>query len=314
MARENADLLKCVHCGKPLSQVWMTLIEVDDEDTPHVVGTVHDECLRPADRVLGRVQCPDFEGREYLKKFDVNRWVELRLHGQAGFNAGLGTRTGKPAFLGWNPKNEGNRENSYCIEISLSDGTKRHVTSRGSLDRYDLTEATKRATFMARVQREAANEGDPWCYTSVNYSYGRESMMLRMKEPEETLLECGDARVVPYTVALGRQYDRRLAFYAPLCRLVRADNEKPVLLRGCQLAITDPYRLPDMMKTWQNAAIALPEYEIRILETDNQVDRWLSQLFVDGEEPVIDPICDRKGELVSGFFVADISGLKNPWD
>ena len=314
MASETADLLTCVHCGKPMSQVQMMLVELDDENNPSAVGPVHDGCLLPADRVIGEMQCPAFEGREYLKKFDVYRWIELRLHGQGAFNAGIGTRMGKPATIGWNPKNEGFRENSYCIEIALSDGTARHVTSRSSLDRYNQEEATKRASFVNAQFRKAVSARDPCCYTSVNFTYGRESLLLRIKEPDESLLKCCEARVVPYTLALGRSYQQDLMFYAPLCRLVRTDSEKPVLLRGCQLVLTDPFRLPVLMHSWQNAGLEIPEYEMRISETDEDVDRWFGELFSAGEEPIIDPICDRDGNLVGGFFVADISKSANPWD
>ena len=314
MASEAVHLLSCVHCGKPMSQAWMTMVELDDENNPPGVGPVHDGCLQPADRVIGQANCPEFEGREYLKKFDVNRWIELRLHGQGAFNASVGTRTGAPAFIGWNPKNEGFRQDSYCVEISLSDGTTRHATSRSSLDRYNLEEATKRAKFMDSRFKKSIQARDPDCYTSVNFTYGPESLLLRIKEPDESLLECREARVVPYTPALGRRYQQDLMFYAPLCRLVSADDEKPVLLRGCQLVLTDPFRLPDLMQTWRNAALEIPDYEIRILETDNDVDRWFGELLSAGEEPVIDPICDRDGNLVGGFFVHDVSKLLNPWD
>jgi len=314
MVRENPRILKCLHCGKPLSQAWMTLVEIDDDDSEPAVGAVHDPCLRPIDRVIGQLNCPVFEGRDYLKKFDVDRWVELRLHGQRAFNSRLGALTGKVAYIAWNPDNEAYRENSYCIEISLSDGTTRHVESRGALDRYDFEGATKRAAFMTRVHHDAAGRHDPVCYTSVNYAYGFESLLLRLKEPEETLLECGEARVVPYKVELGRRYQRRLAYYSPLCRLVHADSEKPIVFREWQLVLTDPLRLPDFIKIWQNAGFILPEYEIRILETGDQVDRWFSQLFSNGEQPAIDPICDRNGNLIRGFLVADIRGVASPWD
>ena len=311
---ENESLLKCLHCGKPLSQAVMTLVEIDDDDTERAVGTVHDGCLRPIDRVLGQVKCPAFEGHEYLKKFDVDLWLQHRLHGQSAFYARIDAKLGGRCVVAWNKRNEQFRENSYCIEVTLSDGTTRHMTSRGLLDRYDLEEATKRAAFVNSHFRDAIIAGDPHCYTSVNFTYGPESLLLRIKEPEEALLECREARVVPYTVALGRRYERDSMFYAPLCRLVRADNEKPVLLGGCQLLLTNPFRLPELIRNWHNAGIELPDYEIRILETDNDIDRLFEELFAHGEQPIIDPICDRAGNLVAGYSIIDHSTMKNPWD
>ncbi len=103
-------------------------------------------------------------------------------------------------------------------------------------------------------------------------------------------------------------------FYAPLCRLVQAHDEKPVLIGDCHLAITNPLRLPEFIKNWQNAGTVISDYEIRIVETDDDVDRWFGELFAHGSQPIIDPICDRLGNLLTGYALVDQSTVKDPWD
>lgn len=86
LLNDRKDILKCLHCGKAVSQHKAKLVELDDTETPASVGAVHDECLRSVDRVLGQLEVPVFEKMDFLKKFDVDKWVVLFLKGQFLFN------------------------------------------------------------------------------------------------------------------------------------------------------------------------------------------------------------------------------------
>lgn len=143
MFQDRKGVDKCLHCGKPLSQHMVTIVEVDDSETPQGVGGVHDECLRPVDRVLGRLQFPFFEELDFLRYFDVAKWAILLIKGQRlfGNTKQAGGKLGPVTVIGWNPENEEWRDFDYCVKVTLKDGNSRYLTSRGKLARYPKSTA-----------------------------------------------------------------------------------------------------------------------------------------------------------------------------
>lgn len=63
-----------MHCGKGISEKSYA-IENDDLYDRSILGVVHNDCLRPIDRVLGLITNDIFNKHNYLRKFDYNLWI-----------------------------------------------------------------------------------------------------------------------------------------------------------------------------------------------------------------------------------------------
>ena len=309
LIRSRSGFERCVHCGKPISAVENTLVELDDLETAHGVGLVHDECRRTVDRVLGIVQFPGLVGREYLTKFDAVGWCRRRPAGQLLFNELDASREiagNTVARIYWNPKNAAARGKAFCVEIQLSDGGLRHLTSRGRLDRFDRpTAEVKSQEFNAHLSR-AHSEGDPPCYTTGSWRFGLHSQLVGLADDDEEIFECLSSRVVRYSEHIGRQYPAAGDFYAPLCFLADPDTDVPLSVNGGQVLLSDPLQLSRFLKNWDQAGHAPESYEVGIIYDDEEFDAWVADALDHSRLVVVDPLLDRAGSMVKGFVVQHI--------
>lgn len=310
---ERKDILKCLHCGKAVSQYIGTLVELDDSETPASVGVVHDECLRPVDRVLGQFEVPVFEKMDFLKKFDVDKWIVLFLKGQFLFNDLRKAKgsIGSIQTIAWNAENEDLRDADYCVKVDLKNGLVRYITSRGKLDRYPKHIAEQRAAEMNRRIAEAIAKKNPLCYTSINWSFGHYSLMITAKEDEEECLECISASVVRYNEHIGRQYPVDVQYYTPLIYLVDSDTENLYTIGGHLVFITDPIGFGKLRTNWLDAGMEVGAYEMRIVDSDHTFDKMVAGALINGVGVVIDPLIDKQGQLVKGYILADIESLRS---
>jgi hypothetical protein len=304
--RQNPD--NCIHCGRPLAQHIATMVEVDDKTQDPAVGAVHDECLRPVDRITGKMELPFFQDRSYLRRFDVRLWAKQLLVGQYAFNdrAQSSGLSGRVAIVGWNPANDLTRDFDYCVAVDLEDGSTWHMTSRGKLDRYPRHVAEERAAEWNRLIQIGLQEKNPHCYTSVKKRYGLYSTLLALKDPDEECLECRQASAVRYTEAIGRNYPRDVHFYAPLVSLVRPVDEARFTLGGHVVLLTSPLDLPRFLRNWAAAGVVIEDYEMRVVPTDVLFDAFMHETIGSGLRAVVDPILDKRAQLVCGDVIVDI--------
>lgn len=71
---DNPNILYCVHCLKYVSEHKIYSIEYLNGNEP-CVGVVHKQCLKSSDRIIGYIELPAFEKREWLKYFDIEKWI-----------------------------------------------------------------------------------------------------------------------------------------------------------------------------------------------------------------------------------------------
>lgn len=308
---DRKDILKCLHCGKAASQYKATLVEIDDAETQASVGVVHDECLRPIDRVLGQMEVPAFDKKEFLKYFDIDKWIVLILKGQFLFNGLKKARggIGSVQTIAWNAENEDLRSADYCVKIDLKNGLVRHATSRGKLDRYPKHIAELRAKQMNQSIAEARGKNNPLCYTSINWSFGNYSLMIAAKEEEEECVECISASVVRYSEHIGRQYPVDVQYYAPLLYLVDPVSESRYTINRHLVFITDPLGFGKLRDNWIEAGIEVGVYEMRIVDSDDKFDKMVAEALADHVGVVIDPILDKEGNLAKGYILVDIETI-----
>ncbi len=300
------DILKCLHCGNAISQEFVMLVELDDEETAHQVGCVHDECRRDIDRVVGQLECPMFKQKDFLKNFDFCQWAKLIVKGQSLLR---GEKPQAICPVAWNPENSLYRNYKYCIRVNLKGGLSCFVTSRGKLDRYPKDIAEQQANEFNTHFKKARDKKDPACYTSINWMYGAYSTLLAMKEPEEECLECLNAEVVKYSEHIAKLYPSEGEFYTPLCYLIDTETEQTIIINNTVVMISRPMDMDKILKNAKQAGVELTNYDMRIIPSDVEFDEIVTQAFNNNLNVIIDPLCDMNGKLVSGYIIRDIQKL-----
>ncbi len=136
----NTTLMNCLHCGKNIDTNDSLFIEIDEQDLKDAVGNVHKECLRPADRILGKSIYPNLKGASALINFDFNDWVNLLKRGQ-GLLSGISEQNfeNKIPIIGWNPDHRNNSGN-YCIRLIAEDGSSSYVHLGKDVHRFKESE------------------------------------------------------------------------------------------------------------------------------------------------------------------------------
>ena len=76
----------CANCGKAIFDNKAYLIEIDNEEYSDSVGMVHDNCIRPVDRMIGEIIMPKIEDYSYLKHFDIASWAKLVKKGKQAWS------------------------------------------------------------------------------------------------------------------------------------------------------------------------------------------------------------------------------------
>ncbi|AOY06235.1 hypothetical protein [Bacillus subtilis] len=306
---ENNSSLNCIHCGRGISQNDSYIIEVDYLENYPMIGIVHDECICPLDRILGIIKSDLFDEYYFLNNFDYKKWLECIIDSQA-FISGVENMSHSGLINAlWNPYNYPNDTFKYCIKITLKNGDFRYSKIRGKVERLNKSESKKNAKYF-NEQIEKLKDKDPWCYTSKNSAFGTYSQLVRLKKPDEDILECESAEVVNYTDHIGKQHNENKNYYAPLCTITLLENDTLFTINSCPILISNPFELKHYLDNWEEAGIEVENYEVNIISTDLEFDNFMRDVAMNGLTPIINPILDRSQDLVRGILVQNINGLQ----
>ncbi len=298
--KSNKQGLRCLHCGDYISENGAPMIEVDEVGAEHDLGLIHKTCLKPLDRVLGVLKAQVFEEYDYLKDFDYKTWLNLVQNGQALFCA-LQGKLNQVMFMGWHPEGVSEFKGNYCVKINLEDGSSRYIHHRGKVVRETLSSATEKAEFANSELEKARLKGDPNCYTSKNESFGSYSLAMKMKDDSEECIECINAEVAKYTLAIEKAYDRFSNYYAPVIILLDKESGQPIIANNTVFVIDNPLKLNSYIANWSKAGITLPEYKIEIIKSDYEFDNFIAKCIKNKIQVVANPLFDMRLSPISGI-------------
>ncbi|MFG2114388.1 hypothetical protein ACGFRB_17425 [Streptomyces sp. NPDC048718] len=293
------DPFLCRHCGDPISEDGAPLVEVDEEGVPADIGLVHEACRTPTDRVLGGVDAALFRENGRLRNFDYKGWLTAAQGGQ-WLLGGLLRSSLKLAPIAWKSEYDNFSQGSWCVELSLEDGTVRYVMDRGRVMRFSARRATDTAEEMSQHISEAGQAGDPLCYTADGSMSGSYSQLLG--QGHDPVL-CTGATPVRYSRAIGDAYSDCKQYYAPLAYLVDAETGEPVVVDGVISLLHNPLDLDSYVANWARCGIELPDFTVSAILTDDQFDRFVRLAMTRGVGIVIDPKLSLRRKLISGFWV-----------
>lgn len=308
LLKKSKYLLKCLHCGKAISEDSAPIIETDDFNDVFI-GLIHKTCLRNIDRILGLVESVLFEKYSYLRNFDYNAWISLCIKGQGLFNHINQIKINMVMHIAWNPCVEYDSNYNYCIKVLLENNMVEYAQNRGNVQRFCKMEADDQSQKFNKAYVAARDSGNPLCYTSKLRTYGDYSDLLKLKDDDEECLECKCAEVEKYTEVIGRAYSNNIEYYAPLIILIILDTEEMFSINSHVVFITDPVLVKNHIENWEKAGVKIGDYEIKIIESDMIFDNIVRKIYKKGLKAIVNPIIDKYSKFIKGLIIEDISEI-----
>nr|WP_319570211.1 hypothetical protein [uncultured Draconibacterium sp.] len=312
LMEKNTEILSCLHCGKFVNDKDTLTIEVEDLDTPPTVGIVHKNCLRPIDRVLGAIKIPGRKNGNFLDTFDYKLWVSLVVKGQGMLNALKASPNmldGHTPVVGWNSDEEYDTDYSYCIKFNLEDGSTSYSYQRSKIERLNKLQAKEHLKLFKRTQEKAKQENDPWCVLSQNKTAAPYSRLIKIKKPEEEILEIVSAEITKYSKLIAKAFDKDIAHYTPLCLVRDVETETIINLSNVVPIVSNPMQFNDLIKNWETFGFKFEPMELKIIKTDKDFDYYMRMILGDDRVPIIDPYFDRNFKLIKGYPIQDINQM-----
>lgn len=290
----------CANCGKAIFDNKAYLIEIDNEEYSDSVGMVHDNCIRPVDRMVGEIIMPKIEDYSYLKNFDIASWAKLVKKGKQAWS-NLEEMAAQCPNMTINT-DEVFHDGNYCLYHILENGDRKYTTNRGVIDRISKREAEQLQQMFTTRIKEAKEEGDPFGYSSKSFIYGRYSQIIEQVGDKEEFIECVDTKVNLYNEFVARIYNDCETYYAPIIYL-SIDGEPFVLPNGIFPMLTNPFELPKYIKNWEKMGFSMPEYEVCIIKDDNEYILKMISLITNQILPVVDGMFGSDGRMLRGIHM-----------
>lgn len=290
----------CANCGKAIFDNKAYLIEIDNEEYSNAVGMVHNNCLRPVDRIIGEMIMPQIEDYSYLKHFDINSWVKLVKKGKQAWHNIRKMAAQCPQMT--IDTDEVFHDGNYCLYQVLENGDRKYTTNRGVIDRISKREADLLQQQFTTQMKEAKAEGNPFGYSSESYLYGRYSQIIEQFGDKEEFIECVETKVSLYNEFVARIYNDCETYYTPIIYL-SVDGEPFVLPNRVFPMLTNPFELPKYIKNWGNMGVSISEYEVCIIRDDNEFILKMISLITNHILPVVDGMFGSDGRMLRGIHL-----------
>jgi len=310
--KNNNQLEKCIHCNKIISTEDATTIEVFDEESKPAIGAIHNSCLRPLDRIIGRLKIQRREPSKLLNSLDIRKWLELFLHGQKLMKSLKSNTLDKIAHtqvIGWSSNQEYNVEYNYCVRFILKDNTYYHASDRGKLHRMPKSEASEFVESLKDKIELGQLNNDPFSVIVPSRMSNFSSILLKIIRPGDDIIEIIDASIERYSEQMKIIQQDKGEYYAPLCILTTVEDELYCNISNVIPLISEPQYLNTYLQNWKRIGFDFDDAELRIISSDSKFDYYMRTFIKDGYTPIIDPIFNNKFELMQGFPVQDYDEL-----
>jgi len=312
MYKQNENPHLCLHCTKPIGEEFSTLVEVDDLDSIHSVGAVHNYCVRPIDRILGRVQIPGKAKSEVLNSFDGKLWIELLFNGQGMLNYMRNRPNllqGRIPIISWSSDDEYDSDYSYCVKYKLEDGTIFFANNRSRIHRMNLREAEDFVEMVIEMINKQEELNDPYCALSISKVSNPYSGLIKHQQPDEEILKIVDVQVAKYSSLIKTTFDSEREYYTPMCILRDKKTETYINLSNVVPLISNPIEIDKHVNNWSRLGFELDDIELKIIKSDRDFDSYMRMAFEAKMSPIIDPLFDKDFKLISGMPIRRMDDL-----
>ena len=292
----KSDKCNCINCGKSITDKTAYMIEIDNEEVSNVAGIVHKECARPIDRIMRECILQIQDSLVSLRKFNVDKWIQLCKQCKTVWKSIELTHLDKSpvAVDNFDVFNDGN----YSVCGILTNGNKRYLSKRGMIERFGKTEADRWMSKMSERIKTGKENNDPMGYSSETLTFCSYKQCLT-NFPDEQFIECIEAKVEPYNQIIANIYNDSNTYYAPLIYF-SVDGKPLILSNGVFPLISDPLKVTKCLENWARIGNDIADYELCIIENDNDFILKISSMISKGIRPIVDCLFLPSNELASG--------------
>lgn len=294
---ENSRTCNCINCGKAITDKKAYLVEIDNSEASCIAGLAHIECPRPIDRIIGASFLKISDEMLGLNKFDINKWIKLASKGKTAWESMkyLNAPSKIMVVNDFDVFEDGN----YCICNRLDNGDKHYITKRGKIDRFGKKMAEKiLSDFIIQMEKEH-KAGGCLGYSSESMSFCSDKQC-KEEFPAEGFLKIVDTSIEPYNKIIASIYNDSYTFYAPII-YYSIDGEPLILNNGIFPLVSDPLLASMCLDNWKNHGNEINDFEMCIIENDNEFILKISRLIMQRIRPFVNPMIVADDKMPLGI-------------
>lgn len=305
----NKDLMLCLHCGGRISTNDSYLVEIDEIGLKNNAGNVHNECLRPADRILGKSGYEELKD-SYLVNFDYKLWGSLLEKGQGQLGSTMSKIEGnKIAIISWNPENNKN-DGNYCIRIIYENGTSGFVTLGKEIHRFTKHEIDEELSFFNQNLEEAKVNGDSPCMIVETKLFGNYKHLSGFKNDNQIITKVKAYEKVLYSNQFEQNTGNIENDYTPIGLIKDFESEAFIRIGEIVPLISKVEDFDMFIVNWKKVIPEIDKCTIKIIKSDFELDTYIQSFFTEGLQPIINPIFDTTTkQLNSGLILRNFTDL-----
>lgn len=305
----NKDLMSCLHCGEKISTNDSYLVEIDEINFKNNVGNVHRECLRNADRILGK---SGFEGlkESSLINFNYTLWLELLEKGQGQIQP-LYNKLGKLkiAVISWNPENNINI-GKYCVRTVYENGSTDFMKLGKEIHRFkssEIDDEIENFNSQLKVQKEKNDLPGMIVETKL---FGHFQFLSKIKKPNQTIVNVSHYEKAIYSKQLEEYQSKIENDYTPLGLIKSIDTDEILTLGNLVPLISNPIEIDKYYNNWKELIGDFEEQSIQIIKSDFELDTYIQNFLSKGLQPILNPLFNiQNSQLESGFLIKSMESI-----
>ena len=307
----NKHIMTCLHCDKKLISNNSSMVEIDEINFPENVGNVHNKCVRPTDRIIGKAGFKDPFESKFLD-FDIHKWAELLEKGQGQLNGQhKHLKPNTIAVIAWNSKNLIN-EGSYCIKSVYADGSSSYVKKGKDIHRFKEDEIDIEVQRFNQMKLDEEQKGNPMGKIVGTGLNGVEDFLLQNNKSNPTITKIVRFEKAKYSKQFDLDSKRFDNDYAPLGLVQHSESEETVIIDNVVPLISDPLHFNSFYENWNAIGANMKKCSLKIIASDLELDYYLRIFSSDDLVPIINPMFSiEPRELISGYPIHDINEILN---
>ncbi|QIH38560.1 caspase family protein [Flavobacterium sp. Sr18] len=301
----NSNKMNCLHCNEKITDNNSYLIEFDEIGYNISAGNVHEQCLRPIDRILGKSIYENVKEKNYLLNFDYEKWISMIQNGQGQLTGVFKNKTLNPInVLSWNPENNVN-SGRFCIRINYNSGEPSFIMLGKQIQRFKEDEIEE---WLNKFNESIPI--DKPCKISETGINGYKEIIQKIIEPGQTITYVTSYENSMYSKQYEAYDSTLINDYTPLCYLT---DEKDEIIKTGNLIplISNPEIMENYIENWSESGCKINNLKIKIIESDLELGNLINIYYFKDLIFVINPFFDTHNQkLKAGLIIKTIDQIK----
>lgn len=309
--KANKELLKCIECGKAISENNSIIAEIDEIGLSNEIGLIHKLCLRPTIRVLGWIESELFQNYNISNNFNWKLWVKKIIKGQGLFSNDIIKNINKEIKIQWNSSIDYTQQYNYCVKEYLEDGTTSYVLRRGQVDRFNKKESEDGAVQLNNLLLKKELENDYLCITNKERAFGSYNTLKNLIDFDDKLIKIKKYEAEKISQQIINEYKTMDNYYAPLIYITIGENQNIFSIDNMIVLLSEPLEINKYIENWKINNIHVDNnIELIIIEDDKYFDNFMHKCFNNNMRVIINPKFNLDGELTQSIEVEKFEDME----